>query len=520
MFSFNGKPVLLVMALALVATAAGARAAKPLPVGCDGRTAVTHQAGSAARPVARGLACSTSTGYATAESHVSVLPDGTLVMTPAVLPQGTLGIGQLPGDVLPAQSNASPAGLVVSRDQGAHWSLVRPSGTTWNPTDHGDFVDPVTGRWFFESYGPIPLFPAFGPDQEGPSHLNVSADQGRTWVHSVIRDTQVTENAQFTSGPPPRGGDRPVGYSRVTYYCANISVGFTSPLITQRSCYRSLDGRTFVKRSVILSSNVPVHSECLPYGESLSAMDGHYPQAGPGGLLYLMISCGPHTFLARSTDEALTFPLLRKGEAPLEVPVPAAPTPDFNTSALRVLDDGTLVVLSQESDRLRVRVSGDEGRHWVGPVDLTAPGVASAATWATAVRGHAVALSYLAQHPGDSAFYGFVALLPDPRTLLRTGRTTVVSGQVVKRPLLFGSGPTGPAVQGAGTIPVAPGVDAPYPPPFDIQVFGNDFIGAAIAPDGTPWGSFTQDCGPSPSAPACRANGGQTRGVVGRLVLR
>jgi hypothetical protein len=510
------RRVTLLVGVVLVVGALGplAQAGKKLPAGCDGRYAVVR--GGTSRPV---LACSTSTGYATAESHVNVLPDGTVVFTPAVLPQGTLGIGQLPGDALTAQSNASPAALAVSHDGGARWSLVRPSGTTWNPTDHGDYVDPVTGRWFFESYGPIPLFPAFGPDQEGPSHLNVSADRGRTWAHSVLRDTQITENAQFTSAPPPAGGDRPVGYSRVTYYCANVSIGFTSPLITQRTCYRSLDGSTFSTRSVILRSSAPVHPECSPYGESLSAMDGHYPQPGPGGSLYLMISCGPKTFLAKSTDEALTFPVLMSNEVPREVPLPAAPTPDFNTSALRVLDDGTLVVLSQEAGRLRLRVSGDEGRHWTAPYDVTAPGLTTTATWASAVRGHALALAYLAPR-SDGLFYGFVAKVPDPRTLLRSRSTAVVSGQVARRPLLYGKGLVGPAPTGAGTISGPGGTHLPFPPPFTIQLFGNDFIGAALGPDGTAYGSFTEDCGPSADSPGCLANGGQTRGLLGRLVTR
>jgi hypothetical protein len=502
--------VLLVGSLAPLATAG-----KKLPAGCDGRLAVVH--GGSARSM---LACSTSTGYATAESHVNVLPDGTIVFTPAVLPQHTLGIGQLPGDALVAQSNASPGALAVSKDGGAHWSLVRPSGTTWNPTDHGDYVDPVTGRWFFESYGPIPLFPAFGPDQEGPSHLNVSRDTGRTWAHSVIRDTQITENAQFTANTVPPGGDRTVGYPRVTYYCANISIGFTSPLIAQRSCYRSLDGTTFEMRSVILRSNVPVHPECLPNGgESLSAMDGHYPQPGPRGSLYLMISCGQKTFLAKSTDEALTFPVLSNGESPREVPVPPASTPDFNTSALRVLDDGTLVVVSHEGGRLKVRVSGDEGRHWTAPYDVTAPGVTTTQTWASAVRGSALALSYLAPK-ADGRYYAWVAKLPDPRTLLRGRSTAVVSGQVAKAPVLYGDGLVGPSPTGAGTIPGPGGTHLPFPPPFTIQLFGNDFIGAAIGPDGTAYGSFTQDCGPTPDSPGCLANGGQTRGLLGRLVAR
>ncbi len=502
-------PILLGVALVLGALGPMALAGKKLPAGCDGRTAVVRGGSGPSL-----LACSTSTGYATAESHVNVLPDGTIVLTPAVLPQGTLGIGQLPGDAGPAQSNASPAALAVSRDGGVRWSLVRPSGTTWNPTDHGDYVDPVTGRWFFESYGPIPLFPAFGQDQEGPSHLNVSADKGKTWSHSVIRDTQITENAQFTSAPPPIGGDRPVGYPRVTYFCANISIGFTSPLIAQRSCYRSLDGTTFAPRSVILRSSVPVHPECTPYGESLSAMDGHYPQPGPRGQLYLMISCGPKTFLARSDDEALTFPVLSNGEAPRQVPIPAAQTPDFNSSALQVLADGTLVVVHQVGSSLKVIASADEGKHWTAPIDVTAPGV-GVGTWAVATRGHALALSYLAQRPGDAAQYAWVASLPDVRTLLRSGRTTVASGQVRKEPVLFGSN-----VQGAGTIAGPGGTHLPFPPPFTIQVFGNDFIGAAIGPDGTPYGSFTLDCGPTPESPACVANGGQTRGLLGRLVRR
>jgi hypothetical protein len=491
-----------------------AAAGKKLPAGCDGRTTAVH--GGAARSM---LACATSTGYATAESHVNVMPNGTVIFTPAVLPQKTLGIGQLPGDALVAQSNASPGALAVSPDGGVHWKLVMPSGTTWNPTDHGDYVDPVTGRWFFESYGPIPLNAPFGPDQEGPSHLNVSGDKGRTWAHSVIRDTQITENAQFTANAVPPGGDRTVGYPRVTYYCANISIGFTNPLITQRSCYRSLNGKDFAMRSVILRSNVPVHPECLQQGgENLSAMDGHYPQPGPKGSLYLMLSCGQKTFLARSSDEALTFPVLTNGETPREVPVPPAAIPDFNSSALQVLDDGTLVVVYQDGNRLKLKASGDEGRHWTNAFDVTAPGVSGVTTWTVASRGHALALAYLAEKGG--AYYPWVAKVPDPRTLLRSKATAVLSGQVQKGPALYGKGLVGPAPTGAGTIPGPGGTHLPFPPPFTIQLFGNDFIGAAIGPDGTAYGSFTQDCGPTPDSPGCLKNGGQTRGLLGRLVAR
>lgn len=459
-----------------------------------------------------GIGCSVTTGFAAAESHVDVLPDGTLVYTPAVVPQGVLGIGEVPGDQFVAQSNASPAALAVSHDGGAHWSLMKPSGVTWNPNDHADYVDPVTGRLFFEDFGPIPTVPAFGRDQEGPAQVNVSPDGGRTWSRTVLEDTVFPENAQFTSAPPPPGGDRPVHYPRISYFCANITIGFTSPLIAQRSCYRSLDGGlTWATRSTILRSSVPIHSECTPYGESISALDGHYPQPGPHGSLYLLISCGPNTFLAKSTDEALTFPVMKTGEGPRTIPIPAAPNPDFNSAALQVLGDGTLVVITLQNGRLSEITSKNEGRTWTAPRDINAPGVAKVGTWSVSSRGQRTAVAYYGQHANDTKWYGYVGLLRG---------SSVVSGQISPDPLLFGSSATGgPGVMGAGGIPGPGGTNVPFPPPLDNHSTGNDFLGAAVGPDGTPYGSFQRDCGPSSSSSGCVANGGQTRGIVGWLRL-
>ena len=79
-------------------------------------------------------------------------------------------------------------------------------------------------------------------------------------------------------------------------------------------------------------------------------------------------------------------------------------------------------------------------------------------------------------------------------------------------PLLFGD-----SVEGSGYLALPGGVNVPYPPPFNNQMFGNDFIGVAIAPDGTPWGSFTQDCGTSPDDASCKKQNDQTRGFAGHL---
>jgi len=132
-------------------------------------------------------------------------------------------------------------------------------------------------------------------------------------------------------------------------------------------------------------------------------------------------------------------------------------------------------------------------------------------------RGTSLALAYLGQAPGKQSWAAYVSVIRKPETLLTEGGTTVVSGKV-RDVVLYGSNQLGPAVQGAGTIGGPLGTHVPFPPPFDDQTFGNDFLGVALAPDGTAWGSFTLDCGPTPDSPGCTANGGQTRGLVGRLV--
>ena len=141
-----------------LASAAGPHAAASSLVSCDpSRLAVAHYAGQVVlspQPDPRPTPCGGTTGFAGAESHIVALPSGEVVFAPGVLPAGFLGIDTPPvAFKKDTQSNASPAGLAVTRDGGARWSMVRPSGVTWNPTDHGDFVDRATGRLFFEDYG-------------------------------------------------------------------------------------------------------------------------------------------------------------------------------------------------------------------------------------------------------------------------------------------------------------------------------------------------------------------------------
>ena len=147
-------------------------------------------------------------------------------------------------------------------------------------------------------------------------------------------------------------------------------------------------------------------------------------------------------------------------------------------------------------------------------LDVTAPGVTTVKQWAMAVRGHEVAVAYTGHHAHQTAYDAFITTTTTAERALRGGAPVFYSGMVndPSRPVLYGDG-----IQGAGYIATIGPVDVPFPPPFDNHSTGNDFIGATIDAHGDPWGSFTQDCGPSPDSAGCVEQDDQTRGFAGHL---
>jgi len=488
--------------------------------GCASPAAVVahHASGKVLHPQPRRLprACGSTTNYPAAESHLVVRRNGAVVFTPAVLPSGLVGTGTAPVDQNShSQSNASPGAMAVTDDRGAHWHVVKPAGVTWNPTDHGEYVDPATGRLFFEDYGPIPLEPSYGADQEGPAHVSWTDDM-KHWHHTAIEGLTLPENPRFTSGRAPAGQAKPTGYRSVLYFCANTNVGFVSPVIAGRVCFRSLDGgSTWERRALLLTGAAPQHSQCGGQGEVYSAIDGYYPQAAPDGSLYVMVACAGKTYLARSTDEAGSFPIVPGQNGPVTLPV-ATPGPGSvgGTPELRITDDGTFVLAYQQGNKLMLRVSSNRGITWGKALDATAPGVAGVNQWAFAVSGRGdVSIGYLGHRAGQSTWDGYVTSVHHVQQAIRAADSVVfLSARVnpANRPLLYGD-----SVQGSGYFTGPDDTPVPIPPPFNQQQFGNDFIGAAVAPDGTAWASFTQDCGPSYDSPGCRRQNDQTRGYAG-----
>ncbi|MCU1624890.1 MAG: putative dehydrogenase [Frankiales bacterium] len=416
---------------------------------CSGSRETAHAVSFDGTPSSyRGAGCTIETGFLTGETHLRVEPDGTLVQQPAQTVPGVAGTGFVPGAPGPKpQTQITPAGFAVSRDGGKSFRYVEPAGVQWVASDGAIHVDAATGRLYYYALSPV-VVPATGIPVEdqapaGYAHLLTSDDGGHTWFNTQAPGYVESENPRFTSGPTPRGGDQPVPGERVAYWCGN-TVLFA---YGNRDCWRTLDGgHTWGFRSTMLRRGVPVHAQCGGSEEVFNASDGDYPSAGPDGALWTLVHCGGQTYLARSTDEALTFPILRK--------VPAA-------DELRVDSRGKLYAVSLTGTKLLLRTSRDAGRTWSTAIDLVAPARRGAAVgqWAMALRGPGqVAVAYLTGHRGG----GY------------DGSVTVARGSALVSATVH---------DGRSVLVTAP------------QQAKDDYIDLDVAPDGSAWASFYGDCG-------------------------
>jgi hypothetical protein len=423
-----------------------------------------------------GSSCTLRTGYLTSESHLRVAPDGTVVQQPAQTVPGVAGTGFAAGAPGPRpQTQLTPSGFAVSRNGGRSFGLVYPSGLQWVASDGAIHIDSATGRLYYYALSPAVAPQAGGvavQDQvpAGYAHLMTSDDSGRTWYHTQAPGYVESENPRFTSGPTPKGGAEPVPGERIAYWCGN-TVLFA---YGQRDCFRTLDGgHTWEFRSTLLRRGAPVHPECGSSEETFDATDGGYPQAGPDGTLWTLVSCGGSTYLARSTDEAATFPVVRRVAGLQE---------------LRIDSKGILYGAQLAGTKLLLSTSADQGRTWSAPVDLVAPARRGAVVgqWAFAVRGPGqVAASYLTAHAGGGW----------------DGSVTLSRSALARRPAFVSS------TVHAGRQPL---VTTP-------QQAMDDYIDLDIGPDGSAWAAFYADCGTDPACATSPQNPMAKVGVVAHL---
>jgi hypothetical protein len=445
--------------------------------------------------------CGVSTGFAGAETRIAVDTQNR-VFTMATFPQDPTGAGLVPGAGPGPSTLLSLGGVAVTSNGGETWAGIRPLNRTWGGQDFQIHADPDTGRVFWETFHPgSPLQSGLAATEYGfGAYLLWTDDGGKTWDYALppIGHT-LPENPRFATNEAPPGYPKPQGYPNVVYWCANVGSIFVP---VARDCAKSLDGGvTWERTGTMLSRGIPQHAECGSSGEEFGPTDGAYPQPGLHGALYALAWCGGETYLTKSTDEAATWPVIAK------LPSIGGPQgfPVGGGYELRTDRRGNLYLAAEIDGKLMMRVSRNEGRTWSNAQNVLAPGVGSLGKWFMEVRevGHAAFAYYGGR---DEGFDGY---LTETRNALEL-RTIYYSARVNDRdrPLMYGAD-----LQGAGALYAPDGQAYPWiPAPFV------DYIGVAIGPDGTPWASFSQDCGPDPEDPTCRAQNGQSRGFVGRLL--
>jgi hypothetical protein len=458
--------------------------------------------------------CGVTTGYPTAENTIQVgatgQNEGTLFQAAAILNVGPVtppGIGADP---------VTLAGVAISANKGLTWNGVcpAPQGMPCPLPSHQDdqsYMDRDTGRYFWN----------FMPASEGGTDVAWTDDGGATWGLTQAWPFPATENPQVLSGYAPDGQPESQGYPKVVYFCGNfgliggaasqgdIALDLTpAPVRTpaSRMCEKSLDGGkafTALGQGLLFSRPVAQHPEC---GSAPDENSG-YPAAATDGTLYLVVTCGGKTYLAHSTDEGATWPIVSSTEAP-----PATGLfggllyiDSANNMYLPWEDHPSNPITGSPPTQLNLSISRDLGDHWTTLEDVGAPGVTvSTVAFGIGAPGQIV-FSYYGQVTGQGSADGYLTY----------------SADVLESNPVFWAAPLNPSNQpllpagGAGSFIV--------PQPSDAGD-RTDYIGAAIGPDGTPWASFARYCGPDPTAPECLAKepnstSRTTVGFVGHLKL-
>jgi hypothetical protein len=445
-----------------------------------------------------------TTGYPTAETRVAVTNNGTILQTPAILNIGP---------VYPLGVPLSFTGVAISSNKGSTWNGVcpAPQGMPCPAPYYLDdqlYMDRDTGRFFWN----------FLLAENGGTALVWTDDAGATWGFTYAWPFPATENPHVLTGIPRTSTT--TGYPKVVYFCGNLGLigGAASqgdvilgstPTRTPaaRLCEKSLDGgKTFIVsgQGFLFSRPAAVHPEC----RSAPDEDSGYPTAAVDGSLYLVISCGGKRYLARSTDEGASWPIIKTTQAPPALGGSFEPTPGL------MMDSANNLYLAWEANQsnpitgskgqlvMNLAISNNLGQTWRILTHVTAPGITLEEPWDVAVRAPGqVAFSYYGQQGGKTSWDGFLTYTSDaldPNPVFRAAALNAPS-----QPLMYGP----PTTAGVATGPTADPMDRP------------DYIGVDIGPDGTPWASFVKECGTDPTAPACLAEepNHTTRTAIGFL---
>lgn len=437
--------------------------------GCDrSRPAVAHYAGGIrlhTQPArqTRPIPCLTFVGRTVEAADVGISRTGAVFYAPRTDNTATP----------PLNVQEGPEFVVRSRNLGASWTALKSGGpTTGGLVPPWMHVDPQTSRIWFLTAIKTTLCGA---------RISWSDNDGRSWHTNPLAGCQPQSQGgeKLMEGPAPRGAAKPHGYRHVVYYCGNGGLDTTA---TYLSCYRSLDGgRTFS----------PTAGTPDPPGSAGKCGVNHVARpgnVGADGDLYFPLNLCGNLGIAISRDEGATWQRKMIARTSLQ---------DVYTTGTAVDSRGNFYIAwiagpSTYPPNVGRRglpyviISRDHGRRWSKPMMVAAPGVRQAEHAAIAATGSGhIAIAY----DGSTS--------TNPNTNFN-GYITETDNALARRPVFFSASVNRPG--------------RPLYPGSHIENFGDRqfYIGAAFAPDGTPWAGF--HCAGEPSCP------GQRTGVAARLV--
>jgi hypothetical protein len=487
------------------------------------RPVIAHHAGGAPADArnndAAPIPCATRTGYRTGEISIVVTKTGGIIFRPA----------------WDSETPSPPVGAIRSDDHGANWETPN---TSFNDTNM--WADQQSGRVFWISCGGRCLHPL----------LDVSDDDGRTWYAggrplvgpgpAYLGGTGGYDHVQIFGGPPIASQKNQLkGYPNVVYACMGHK-----PL----KCQKSLDGGMnwgpeldIPYPQEVDSIQGPAH-DCSAFG-----LQGVVDKAGT-----VYVPYGPcnRPYVAISHDEGSKWQL---------VAVANMNEIGYGYPSLGMDEQENLYATwVGASDRvLYLAISRDHGMHWGAPINIGAPGVnETAIPNLVAGKTGQVAVAYYASKNAPTPFPpSCFQITPGPRT--NTPAPPRPAGTELKcagyenetwstyvtetwnaldaQPLFWSSTLNDPAQPiWYGCTPSETGVirwdenftDGPghfggcNPPRFAL-----DYFGTTMAPDGTVWVGFAQECpvGAPPgntNCPSVPSGVGELYGLIGRFVPR
>jgi hypothetical protein len=436
--------------------------------GCDrSRPAIAHFPGGVAlrkQPPrrTRPIPCMTLVGRTVEAADIGVSKTGAVFYAPRT------------DNTSPPPTNVyqGPEFVVRSGNLGASWTALSSGGPTTSglvpPWMH---VDPQTSRVWFLTAIKTTLCGA---------RISWSDDDGRHWQTNPLAGCQPQSQGgeKIMEGPAARRAPKPHGYPHVVYYCGNGGLDTTA---TNLACYRSLDGgKTF--RPVGAAPDPPGRAgQC---GVNHVARPGN---VGTDGYLYMPLDLCGDLGIAISRDEGGTWQRKMIARTDLQDVYTTGTAVDSSGNIYIVWIAGTSSYPANIGHRglPYLIISRDHGLHWSRPMMVAAPGVRQAEHAAISATGNgriAIAYDGSDSKAPSTSFNGYI---------------TETSNALVRRPVFFSASVNRPS--------------RPLYPGSHIETFGDRqfYIGAAFAPDGTPWAGF--HCAYEPSCP------GERIGVAGRL---